>query len=266
MVRVNYLQGLANNLFQYCFGRILSVRLNCALNTDPIPGFENTASYGRLSNHENLEYITGHVVDVNKVINNKSKRLIVVNGYFQRYEYFKPFKDLIKQDWLYLPNQFQFGENDITLHIRSGDIWQANNSGHIHRDYPALPYSFYQNILDSKKWDNIFIVTEFPDEPMVHKLVEQFSAQVQNGNMLEDFNFVKSSKNIVMSVSTFSWWAAWLSDAREIYLPVTGLFDRARRPDVNLLPDDDSRYHFIRIPMKDHWYGTEAERQHLLNS
>ena len=42
MIDVKYNGGLGNNLFQYCFGRILAERLGYALAAPPIPGFAGT--------------------------------------------------------------------------------------------------------------------------------------------------------------------------------------------------------------------------------
>ena len=37
---------------------------------------------------------------------------------------------------------------------------------------------------------------------------------------IEQFSIIKNSKKIILSPSTFSWWAAFLSDANEIYYPL----------------------------------------------
>ena len=51
------------------------------------------------------------------------------------------------------------------------------------------------------------------------------------------------------SVSTFSWLAAWLSEARRIVLPVSGLFHPVQSPDIDLLPLADPRYSFVLFPI-----------------
>jgi len=42
MVEVVYLGNLGNNLFQYCFGRILAEKFGYQLKSDPIAGFPHT--------------------------------------------------------------------------------------------------------------------------------------------------------------------------------------------------------------------------------
>ncbi|EPJ9768030.1 hypothetical protein P5767_004831 [Citrobacter freundii] len=61
----------------------------------------------------------------------------------------------------------------------------------------------------------------------------------------DDFNVIRTSVNIIPAVSTFSWLASWLSEtAKNIYFPIMGLYHPLARPDVDMLPIDDERYHF----------------------
>ena len=46
--------------------------------------------------------------------------------------------------------------------------------------------------------------------------------------------------NIVPAISTFSWLAAWLSEADRVFLPVLGLLNPAQNRAVDLLPLDDA--------------------------
>jgi hypothetical protein len=64
-----------------------------------------------------------------------------------------------------------------------------------------------------------------------------------------DFALMRAARHLVVSVSTFSWLAAWLSHAETITIPLTGFYNPAQRPDVNLLPLDDPRYRFYLFPV-----------------
>jgi hypothetical protein len=110
------------------------------------------------------------------------------------------------------------------------------------------------------------VVTEDARDPMVVKIARTYDARVQSASLLADFGFLRSSSNLVLSVSTFAWWAAWLSDAQSIFLPVRGFFDPRVRPDVRLLPRDDERYRFIEFAETESWTGSNAERRRLLES
>jgi hypothetical protein len=41
----------------------------------------------------------------------------------------------------------------------------------------------------------------------------------RSADPIENFQFIKAFSKIVVAPSTFSWWAAFLSDAREIFFP-----------------------------------------------
>ncbi|MDB5557184.1 MAG: hypothetical protein JWQ36_118, partial [Enterovirga sp.] len=66
-----------------------------------------------------------------------------------------------------------------------------------------------------------------------------------------DFATVRRARNIVVSVSTFAWLAAWLSEATRIHLPVYGIFNPEQFRQIDLLPLADQRYIYYRFPV--HW-------------
>jgi len=72
---------------------------------------------------------------------------------------------------------------------------------------------------------------------------------VASGGAAVDFERIKRSRFIVPSISTFSWLAAWLSDAEQIFMPVLGLFNPAQNRGVDLIPLWDSRYRFFQFPV-----------------
>ena len=74
---------------------------------------------------------------------------------------------------------------------------------------------------------------------------------------MSDFERIRRSVNVMPSVSTFGWLAAWLSEARHIFLPVLGLLHPLQARSVNLLPLGDSRVRFFLFP---HHYAVPVER------
>jgi hypothetical protein len=58
-------------------------------------------------------------------------------------------------------------------------------------------------------------------------------------------------------VSTFSWLAAWLSDAEQIFMPLSGLLNPMQSTDVDLAPLNDPRYRFFLFPIN---YAAPVER------
>ena len=60
---------------------------------------------------------------------------------------------------------------------------------------------------------------------------------------------LRRSKNIIPAISTFSWLAAWLSDADTIYYPLSGFLNPIQSEDVNLFPRGDRRYRLYLFPI-----------------
>lgn len=247
MVEVKYVGRLGNNLFQYCFGRILAESLGYKLKADPIPGFPNTGAH--VDGHDYSGYPTqiliGQKVDLNSILKDGSKRKIVLNdGFFQRYEYYKPYKKLIKDDWLRI-NSASIEcpkPDDIVLHIRRGEYVKFDI---------ALPFSYYENCLKTVKHDRVYICTDDPTDPFI-VLFKKYKAIIyHNGSdILKDFVFMKSFNKIILSAATFGWWAAFLSNAKEIYFPIPlrGYWNdsEATEGGLDLKVDDESRYIYIR--------------------
>ena len=89
MIQVNYLGTLGNNMWQFAVGRILAEKNNLKLLCRPIPGFSKTKELvnGKII-HSPQKRIEGHIIDLDEEVNEK----IILDGYFQRYEYIKNYK------------------------------------------------------------------------------------------------------------------------------------------------------------------------------
>ncbi len=94
MVEVEYTGNLGNKLFQYCFGRIIATHLGYKLKVDPIPGFPHTAAVidGQDYSAYPAQVLTEQGIGLAPVLSDKSKRKIVLRGYFERYEYYSRIK------------------------------------------------------------------------------------------------------------------------------------------------------------------------------
>ena len=241
MVEVRYVAQLGNKLFQYCLGRIIAEKLGFKLKADPINGFPNTGK--NIDGHNWSSYPTqileGQQVDLQAILEDRTKRKIILEGFFQRYEYYRDYKNIIRNDWLLtdinIPDQID--PNDVVIHVRRGDYL---NHGY------ALPLSYYESALKKIKYNRVFIVTDEPSDPFLSRF-KPYNAIIHKGSMLEDFKFIMLFKKIILPESTFSWWAAFLSGAEEICSPVA-LYGRwfAKQPGpygrINLKVDDENRY------------------------
>jgi hypothetical protein len=66
---------------------------------------------------------------------------------------------------------------------------------------------------------NVLIFTDDPNHDYIKQLCNQGALLSKESNDVEDLKSLASCEHIVMSRSSFSWWAAFLSNAKEIYFP-----------------------------------------------
>lgn len=239
MVEVRYRGRFGNRLFQYCFGRILAEELGFALCADSIRGFPGTAETvsGQAHDHP-VVVLEHHVVDLPAVVRDRRARRVVVDGFFQRYEYYRSYRDRIRSEWLRRDDEprSEVGAGDLTMHVRLGDYVTAHGA--------ALPFSYYESILRRTRYDRLILCSDDPDDPFLRRFAP-YQPIIRRAAELDDFRLLRAARKIVLSQSSFSWWAAFLSEAEEIYfpLPATGFWGEDR-PDIDLRVDEP-RYIYV---------------------
>jgi hypothetical protein len=277
VVRVRYRGRLGNQLFEYAFGRALAESLGAELVAPTIAGFPNAKSkrFTLSAMRRSSALLEGHWVEPEKLAALKSARKIVLDGYFQRYEYVRALRPQIRE-WFRRGSTTPLSDDSLTIHVRSGDIWEMKGSLSRprcppHPSYPALPVSYYREIIESRPWKAAYLLCEKPDDPVAGCLLDRGDVAFVGKDPLSDFDFLRSSRNIVLSVSTFAWWAAWLSDASRIYFPLAGIFDplqmERRKPQerIDLVPSCDERYHFARLDVPSQWKGDASDLARVLS-
>jgi hypothetical protein len=278
-VEVQFLGRLGNNLFQYALGRILAeemgMQLKCLApshlgsyatetavqpsSTLPalkdffpnisfeIPGDEITYPEERYVLGE--RFWSGHGVPVQNIIARRSKSKIVLKGFFQRYEYLLPYKDRIKEWYKIKPRakSFAFDNDDVVVSIRRG----ADYAVHGWR----LHLSYYKNALRSMNPKTVYVVGTGVDNEVLDAL-SNFNPIHLSGEPIEEFCIIMAANKIILSNSTFAWWAAWLSKATDIVYPRPERYWGIECPDVNLeVPEE--RYRYIDVIGSDRWQPFE---------
>lgn len=179
-------------------------------------------------------------------------------GYGQRMENFPP----LEMARLLLPQLsvkcYEPVEGDIVCPVRAAEILDA-----IHPGYTILPPRFYEFILRHAGGQLVFM-GQTSDNSYVSRLRAMFpnARFIAPQGALADFETIRRASRVVVSVSTFAWLAAWLSGARNIYLPIQGLFDRRLFPTHDLIPICDPRYHFFLFPKVTSVPLAELDAQH----
>ena len=225
--------GLANQLFQWAYGRSLSLKYNTPLYIDNSfylnTQFGNTKRDFSLSKFPNLDYtIIPNERNISLWSNEKEKVRLVnlnddfnykelnydetshyyLNGYWQSEKYFIEYEDIIKKQLK--PNiDLNIESGSISLHIRRTDYVTSNGF------HPVQSMDFYKNALDIiGDYNKLYI---FSDDIKWCKENLRFDNMVfveGNEDVVDLWSMSLCDNNIIAN-SSFSWWGAWLNNNKD---------------------------------------------------
>lgn len=190
-------------------------------------------------------------VSIAKYAEKFSDLKISMQGFFQKISLYPSleecrnlfFSDIIVED--------RFDDDELVINIRCGEIASGQVSW-----YPILPVAFYEHIISITGLRPVF-VGQLDNKIYMEKIINAFpdARYIPSKGALYDFQLVRSAKNIAISVSTFSWLAAWLSNAKNIFYPLAGFLNPALQKayeQVELFTDfaatEDERFRFFQMP------------------
>ena len=217
MVKVNWYPNdnnlrLGNRLFQYVFARLLAEDRGLQLVSDmyPNPILENIPPQkGRIVND---------VVKINDSDkkgsfwpDSKEQRGFIVEGYFQRGEYYRNKRPQLKSFFKLSPICYNDNKINIVAHIRLGDYKRFGKGGVV------ISPQWYIDILEKENFEKLFIVTNEPEDREYLKHFDRYNPIIYNDSAQNDFYFMMGFKKMIMSNSTFAWWAACLGRAEKVY-------------------------------------------------
>ena len=236
MINVQKLGTLGNNMWQYAVARVIAEKYNLKLNCYSIPGFPNTQQSvdGNECNSPSVK-ITGHLFDINSLGSSR----IEMAGYVQRYEYIRDHKEKVRE-WFQLDveSPIEVLPTDFVVSIRRG--WNG---------WPTSlcpPKEYFIEVFKHVEHGRIILCTDSFDDPFFN-FIDDLDVEVIKAKYspLEQFALIKSANNILLTSSTYCWWAAFLSDAENIYYP--WLADLVpTETGVNWFVDDEDRYVIIK--------------------
>ena len=154
-------------------------------------------------------------------------------------------------------------DNDLLIHIRSGDIFSVKPNSKV---YIMPPLSYYKKIIDEGEFENIYIIAENKGNPVIDKLLDLYPKINFKKNSLEnDIKLLLGSKNVVESFGTFTNSLLLLSDnIQNIYKP--SYQDKSKlllseKKKCNIYEYDLNEYHKILSP----WKNSKEQIEILLN-
>ena len=245
-IAVNLTNGFGNNIFQYSAARLLAEHLDSDLVLIP-----PTKNYYGIKELENLGIKFGekklnnpiNVIDKNyKMCYNDvlKGRDVILSGYFEDYTIYFDKLDQIKNWFKPVKNR---KDNSLTIHMRTGDRLFMKNEF-----YTKPRAEHYLKAVEKFDFDELHIVTDMPkwdyvtadelnnmkfhlDVPANERVpigesvkffnefiegFEKYNPNVQKRSIVDDFNFIRASDNILFEHGTLSWWAAAISDAKKV--------------------------------------------------
>ncbi|MBI5276539.1 MAG: hypothetical protein HY854_08755 [Burkholderiales bacterium] len=237
---------LANVMFQYMLALQLKRRLGdrAKVYGPGLPEWDWPA-VGPAPHPARAMVLRGHMFDLDEVahlLRAGAFDAVVIEAWGMRVEYYA---DVAEQRALFVSKEVPqpVGDDEVLLSVRAEDIEGGGSAGY----YP-LPFRFYEAVVEAQRKRPVFM-GQLQPSPYTDALRKRFPAAryLPAAPAANDFQTLRSAGHVALSISSFAWLAAWLSEsAQVIHLPVAGLFDPARGHQ-NLLPVGDARYRYWSI-------------------
>ena len=248
--------GEGNQLFVYIYGKLFSEKFNILYIHPGIPSLKIESTL-HLKNNNNLNFknIVNFKEELDSINMNKNYNYILDYGFNPTIENYKIFLPYIKN----IKNIFNIpnirNKDDLVYHLRAGDAllnmnYNYFNGEKLKKVIENIKYNNLYVVTNLKKHDlwtmedlnnyknkllkygdcgaNYSNSTIINEEQMkeslnnlnsVIKILNEKNAIWKSDTIFNDFNFIRSFNKIIIGVSTFSWWAAILSEANEVYAP-----------------------------------------------
>ena len=203
MIHIKYNGGFGNCLFQYTFARLIAIKFNYHLDTIfKFNNIINTTNY-----NGQLQYNTPKIVINNGFPDDLEPALYMIDGFFQNYDYYKNNKTLIKSFFVLDTSKIAINKKDICLHIRLTDYWNLNW---------VINPSYYLNILEQETFNKVYIITDDVNDPYLNNF-KKYNPIIISESPKTDFYKLMEFDKIILSNSSFAWWAMFLGNSSKIY-------------------------------------------------
>jgi hypothetical protein len=229
--------GLGNQLFQiaagYAYAKRFAMELcfprmwNCRSDRQPIwdTYFKDSQHKFSLLEKSSFETVRWHTISEERYAYKeipappRGLPFYKLNGYFQSSKYFQAVKEEIR-DLLHIPLwlaveantqldrlQVDPDEDWIGAHVRRGDYIYAS-------DYHVTTTKEYfegarSHIQRNTGYSRVCWITEDPQ--WVSQTLAKEGDEIISGDALSDFATLAKFKHLILSNSSYSWWAAWLN-------------------------------------------------------
>lgn len=120
------------------------------------------------------------------------------NTLFDKYK--EDIKKLLKEAIEFKNINNNITENDLVIHIRSGDVYNKTP----HPGWIQPPLHFYEKVINSKKWEKIYLICEDTNSPVISPLLNKYNnIHFKIQPLIEDIKYIIGCKNICFGMGSF---------------------------------------------------------------
>lgn len=247
MIIVKLMGGMGNQMFQYAFGRNLSIKYNVPLKID-LSFLKNRnmghnfvyRDYDLDIFHVHSDFEIGYINNlytanephfhysqnfINAIENTlKSGNSILLDGYWQSYLYFKEYEEIIREDFKFrdnveLTNNNEIDQmvkkikesNSVLINVRRTDYLNTNFHGVMGMDYINNARTIIESKVDNPHY---FIFSDDVDWCRENMKFDNMTI-VDHSYKGEKFGYylqlMSKCKHFIIPNSSFAWWAAWMN-------------------------------------------------------
>lgn len=216
--------GLGNQMFQWAYGKALSIKHNTDLLLDvgyySNQGIDTPRKFD-LINFPNLTYKQPQLENKNIVQVNDNfyysdlkydeNYNYFLNGFWQSEKYFIDIEEIIRKELAIDKETEEKLKNNIigncvSLHIRRTDYVTSNGY------HPVLTMDYYHLALEIiENYDNVLIFSD-DVEWCKNNLSFKNMVFIENNTNIEDLWLMSLCNHNIIANSSFSWWGAWLNN------------------------------------------------------
>ncbi len=169
------------------------------------------------------------------------QKLLFLDGYFNQNWTYSELNSLFRKLKLTSislnAEKLKLCNENAVIHIRGGDFLSIENLN-------ICKFDYYKNSINyalSKGLKDFIVISEdqIYGEEIIKRLRESFCdlriSILKSDTIRNDFNIIRSSKFAILSNSTFSWWASFLSNSKKEFLVPSNFSNTEKRI---LLPNE----------------------------
>lgn len=186
------------------------------------PLFVMEPTYGRSLEYRPRVFRGPHWINPSMI--SPQRPIHLTGGYYQRYEFLRPYKYEIRTEWLRMYKPFMpVDPQAVYIHCRRTDYVVERTIRQQRNGSPAAnsidEYAICLRAFPDAR--RLVIATDDPRDPFLYEFQKLgLPWSISGGTWDQDFLMLASARWLIMSQSTYSWWAAFLGIAERIACPL----------------------------------------------